>query len=128
MRKAHEMTGFGRRVGSWPETSSSCVNRKLAASVPRTAAVLFPVTTVCRLLVPFAMLAALSQNLFLLSSPLYVAILSAQLFFYALAAAGAIWRLRPKPLMLPYYFCMINVATFFGLYHALTDPPHHAWK
>ena len=28
---------------------------------------------------------------------------------------------RPKVLMLPYYFSMINAATFFGFYHALTS-------
>ena len=74
------------------------------------------------------MLAALIANLFLLSSPLYVAIFYAQLLFYALACAGALSRLRPKALMLPFYFCMINVATFFGLYHALTERRTLAWK
>jgi hypothetical protein len=30
--------------------------------------------------------------------------------------------------MLPFYFCMINVATFFGFYHALTERRSMAWK
>ncbi len=33
-----------------------------------------------------------------------------------------------KTLLLPFYFCMINVATFFGLYHALTSRRRMAWK
>jgi hypothetical protein len=36
--------------------------------------------------------------------------------------------MRPKALMLPYYFCMINLATFFGFYHALTERRKLAWK
>jgi hypothetical protein len=81
-----------------------------------------------RLLVPFAMLTALIANLFLLDSPLYLATLFGQLFFYLLAAAGSLLRLRPKVLMLPFYFCMINLATFFGFYHALSRRRSLAWK
>jgi cellulose synthase/poly-beta-1,6-N-acetylglucosamine synthase-like glycosyltransferase len=127
--EAHEMTGFGRRV------------RIMAGNIQQLREIggllrpfrplplfFFLSHKLCRLLVPFAMLAALVDNLFLLSSPLYLIILYAQLLFYALAAAGVLLRLRPKPLMLPYYFCMINAATFFGLYHALTDRRSMAWK
>ena len=127
--EAHEMTGFGRRVRIMAGNIQQL--REIGSLLhPFRALPLFFFLShkLCRLLVPFAMLAALIANLFLLGLPLYVAILCAQLFFYALAAAGAIWRLRPKPLMLPYYFCMINVATFFGLYHALTDRRTMAWK
>jgi len=45
-----------------------------------------------------------------------------------LAGCGTIWRLRPKILMLPFYFSMINAATFFGLYHSLTHRRGLAWK
>ena len=31
-------------------------------------------------------------------------------------------------LLLPFYFCMINAATFFGAYHALTSRRRMAWK
>ena len=34
---------------------------------------------------------------------------------------------RPALLALPYYFTMINVALFFGLYHALTDRRRMSW-
>jgi disulfide bond formation protein DsbB len=48
--------------------------------------------------------------------------------FYAMALLGAVVRLQPKALLLPFYFCMINAATFFGLYHALTSRRKMAWK
>jgi hypothetical protein len=70
----------------------------------------------------------LVANLFVLGFPLYFIVFCGQLLFYFLAAAGAILRLRPKTLMLPFYFCMINLATFFGLYHALTRRSTLAWK
>jgi hypothetical protein len=36
--------------------------------------------------------------------------------------------MRPRTLLLPFYFCMINAATFFGVYHALTSRRRMAWK
>jgi hypothetical protein len=41
---------------------------------------------------------------------------------------GALVRLRPKILRLPYYFCMINAAAFLGMYHALRGGRALAWK
>jgi poly-beta-1,6-N-acetyl-D-glucosamine synthase len=67
-------------------------------------------------------------NLFLLSSTLYQALLVGQGIFYVLALLGMVWKLRPKVLMLPYYFSMINAATFFGFYHAMTSRRGMAWK
>ncbi len=107
--EAHEMAGFGRRV------------RIMAGNIQQLREIkgllnpLLPLTLFFflshkagRLVVPFAMLAALAANLLLLSSPIYLAIFCAQLVFYLLAALGGVWRLRPKTLMLPFYFCMIN--------------------
>ncbi|HTS47306.1 MAG TPA: glycosyltransferase family 2 protein [Bryobacteraceae bacterium] len=81
-----------------------------------------------RLLVPLLLLAALTANVFLLPRPFYRAILCAQALFYLLACWGSLWRLRPKILMLPFYFSMINAATFFGFYHALTRRRNMAWE
>jgi disulfide bond formation protein DsbB len=64
----------------------------------------------------------------LLDSGFYRVIFFAQLGFYLLAGCGTIWRLRPKPLMLPFYFSMVNLATFFGFYHALTHRRKMSWK
>jgi hypothetical protein len=83
---------------------------------------------VSRLVVPFAMLVALIANLFLLNSNFFFAIFCAQLVFYVLAALGTVLPLRPKILMLPFYFTMINAAAFLGFYHALTQRRGMAWK
>jgi hypothetical protein len=83
---------------------------------------------VVRLLVPFAMVAALAANLCLTGREPYRGLLGAQLTFYALAGLGLTGRLRPKALRLPFYFCMVNSAAFFGVYHALTRRRNMAWK
>ena len=80
------------------------------------------------LVVPFAMVAALIANAFLLGSPWYTALFCLQALFYSMALLGTVFQLRPKTLLLPFYFCMINAATFFGLYHALTSRRRMAWK
>ncbi len=77
---------------------------------------------------PFAMLAAFIANLFLLQSSFYFAVFCAQLVFYVLAALGTVAPLRPKILMLPFYFTMINAAAFMGFYHAFTHRRSMAWK
>jgi hypothetical protein len=81
-----------------------------------------------RLAVPFAMIAAFIANLFLLRSLLYELLFVAQLVFYVLAILGSLTRLRPKALMLPYYFSMINAAVFLGSYHAFTGLRTMRWK
>ena len=81
-----------------------------------------------RLLVPFAMVVALLANAVLLDRPIYLALFWLQVGFYILAVLGMLWQLWPKTLRLPFYFCMINAATFFGLYHALTSRRKMAWK
>jgi hypothetical protein len=70
----------------------------------------------------------LVANLFLLGEPFYRKLLVVQLTFYALVVLGALVRLRPKILRLPYYFCMINAAAFLGMYHALRGGRALAWK
>jgi len=127
--EAQEMTGFGRRVRIMAGNLQQLREIKTLLVPLRPLPLFFFLShKVSRLLVPFAMLAAIAANLFLLGSPLYLALFVAQLAFYALAALGTIWRLRPKALMLPFYFCMINLATFFGFYHALTRRRTLAWE
>lgn len=80
-----------------------------------------------RLIVPWALIVALIANLFLLNRPFYRCTFGLQLGFYALAAAGGLWPLRPRVLRLPFYFAMINLAAFLGLYYALSRNGV-AWK
>jgi len=127
--EAREMAGFGRRIrimaGNIQQLSEI---GELFAPEHALELLFFLSHKVARLLVPFAMLAALAANACLLQSPAYAALLAVQAMFYVLAALGILWRLRPKILMLPFYFSMINAATFFGLYHALTQRRGLAWK
>ena len=127
--EAHEMTGFGRRIRIMAGNFQQLREIKTLLHPLRPMSLFFFLShKVSRLVVPFAMLAALITNLFLLASPFYFAMLAGQLLFYLLAVLGIIWPLRPKILMLPFYFSMINAATFFGFYHALTHRRGMAWK
>lgn len=58
-------------------------------------------------------------NVLLWPDPIYRWFLGAQVLFYGLAALGAVIKLRPAFMRLPYYFCMINSAFFAWAYHAL---------
>lgn len=127
--EAHEMAGFTRRV------------RIMAGNIQQLREIgplLRPVRPlplfffVChkglRLLVPFAMALGLIANVFLLNEQIYRVILAGQIGFYVLVICGALIRLRPKFLMLPYYFSMINAAMFLGTYHAATGLRRMRWK
>ena len=123
------MTGFGRRIrivaGNLQQLRHLGQFLRPCQPLPL---LFFLSHKVVRLVVPFAMLGALAANLFLLESPVYRLLLGAQFLFYALAAIGLTGRLRPRALRLPFYFCMVNSAAFFGLYHALTRRKGMAWK
>jgi len=127
--EAHEMTGFGRRVRIMAGNFQQLREIKGVLKPFRPLPLFFFLShKASRLLVPFAMLAALIANFFLLRSAFYQALFWLQIAFYALAILGTIWKLRPRTLLLPFYFCMINAATFFGAYHALTSRRRMAWK
>lgn len=127
--EAHEMAGFGRRVRIMAGNLQQLREIKGLLWPLRAFPLFFFLShKVSRLVVPFAMIAALIANAFLLSSPLYTVLLCLQAIFYTMAVLGTMFQLRPKTLLLPFYFCMINAATFFGLYHALTSRRRMAWK
>ncbi len=127
--EAQEMTGFGRRVRIMAGNLQQLREIKGLLWPLRPLPLFFFLShKASRLLVPFAMLAALLANAFLLASPFFGALFVAQVAFYLMAIFGIKFQLRPKSLLLPFYFCMINVATFFGLYHALTSRRRMAWK
>jgi cellulose synthase/poly-beta-1,6-N-acetylglucosamine synthase-like glycosyltransferase len=126
---AREMTGFARRIRIMAGNLQQLRNLpQLLTPLQPLPLFFFLSHKVARLVAPFAMLAALAANLFLLGSPSYAALFCAQIVFYTFAALGLTGRLRPKALALPFYFCMVNAAAFFGLYHALTRRKSMAWK
>jgi cellulose synthase/poly-beta-1,6-N-acetylglucosamine synthase-like glycosyltransferase len=118
--EAHEMTGFKRRVrimaGNLQQLRQIATLLHPFQPLP---AFFFFSHKFARLLIPFAMPAALVANLYLTAIPLYQTLLAAQILFYALAALGLTGRLRPRALRLPFYFCMVNSAAFFGLYQLM---------
>jgi len=127
--EAREMTGFARRI------RIMAGNLQQLRHLPQLLRPLQPLPLfffvshkLLRLLAPFAMLGTLAANLFLLDSTAYAALLAAQLAFYAMAVLGLTGRLRPRALALPSYFCMVNIAAFFGLFHAITGRKSMLWK
>lgn len=127
--EAHEMTGFGRRVRIMAGNIQQLREIKPLLKPFRPLPVFFFLShKAFRLVVPFAMLAAFICNLFLLERPVYQVLLAIQVIFYASALLGSRVRLRPKLLMVPYYFSMINAATFLGAYHAFTGLRRMRWK
>src|SRR5215831_8205255 len=117
---AEEMEGFGRRIRITAGNVAQLLEIRPLLWPPR------PLVLFCfishkaaRLVVPIAMVAAFICNLFLWKQPLYAWLLAGQAGFYALAIAGALSRLRPRALRLPYYFCMINASLFVWLYYRL---------
>ncbi len=126
---AREMTGFGRRIRIVAGNIQQLREIQGLLRPFRPLPVFFFLShKLSRLLAPLAMLAALVANLCLMASPLYRAVFCAQAIFYLLAAWGAVWRMRPKILMLPFYFSMINAASFFGFYYALIRRRGMAWE
>ena len=127
--EAHEMAGFSRRVRIMTGNFQQLSELKALVKPLRPGPLFFFLSHKAgRLVVPVAMLAMLVANLFLLDEPFYRGLFVLQLAFYALVLLGALVRLRPKVLRLPYYFCMINAAAFLGMYYALRGGRALAWK
>ena len=127
--EAAEMGGFSRRVRIMTGNFEQLHEMKALIRPLRPGPLFFFLSHKAgRLVVPIAMLAMLGANLFLLDRPFYRALFALQLAFYALVLLGALVRLKPKVLRLPYYFCMINAAAFLGMYHALRGGRTLAWK
>lgn len=127
--EAREMTGFGRRVRIMAgNIQQLAYMRGLLWPFQPLPLFFFVSHKLMRLLAPFAMAAALAANLFLLERPLYRWLALGQGLFYLLALAGVRIPLRPRVLVLPYYFTMINLAVFAGLYHTLGGLRRMRWK
>ncbi|HZC23814.1 MAG TPA: glycosyltransferase family 2 protein [Candidatus Binatia bacterium] len=118
--EAHEMEGFSRRVRIMAGNIEQIREIKGLLWPPR------PLVVFCllshktgRLLVPIFLIAALATNIALRNEFPYGWLLLGQVLFYGLALLGSKFKLKPKVLRLPYYFCMINSALFAWVYHAL---------
>jgi cellulose synthase/poly-beta-1,6-N-acetylglucosamine synthase-like glycosyltransferase len=85
-----------------------------------------------RWLVPLLLVGVFATNLFLLgTAPIYMLALLAQLALYALALAGYVLRRRermPAILSVPYYFCLVNVASALGIFEAYRGKTYATWS
>ena len=127
--EAREMTGYARRVRIMAGNIQQLRYLFQFLHPFRPLLLFFFVShKVTRLLLPFAMAAALMANTWVVlqsRTGAATAILLAQLLFYGLALCGA--RLRPPALRLPFYFCMVNSAAVLALYRAIMRQKV-AWK
>lgn len=83
--------------------------------------------------IPFFLIPLLVSNAILVAyQPLYLVTLIPQLLIYALAIAGALTRDsalgRSKPLYIPYFFCFVNAAAFFGILSIMRGHKQSAWS
>jgi glycosyltransferase involved in cell wall biosynthesis len=128
VEEAREMGGFSRRVRIM--TGNVDQLREIRHLLTRPAPLFFfLVHKVGRLAAPLclAVLAAVTIPL-AVSSPMYLYLGVLQAAFYALAAAGGLWKLQPKVLRLPYYFIMVNAAAFLGFYYGTIGRNRLVWK
>ena len=83
--------------------------------------------------IPFFLIPLLIANLFLVrAGALYQLALLGQVTIYGLAALGAILRNSPagraRPLYVPYFFCFVNAAAFFGILSIMRGRKLAAWS
>jgi hypothetical protein len=125
--EAHEMEGFGRRIRIMAGNIAQLREIKGLLWPPRPRVLFcFLSHKGARIVVPLAMIMLAVSSAFLWRSPFYAWTVGAQILFYGLAILGALGWLKPKPLRLPYYFCMINASLFAWLYRAVSQRKHPA--
>lgn len=92
---------------------------------------------VLRWLVPWLMLVVFATNLLLAgSSPLFALLMAGQLFFYGLALLG--WLLAAnsrtsggllgRVASIPYYFCLVNLASLVALVEVFGGKEYRTWS
>jgi cellulose synthase/poly-beta-1,6-N-acetylglucosamine synthase-like glycosyltransferase len=127
--EATDMGGFGRRIRIMTGNIEQLREIKgLLQPVQPLALFFFLSHKLGRLAVPPAMVVLIVCNLILLQIPFYFVLGCLQLAFYGLVIVGAVGRLMPRPIRLPYYFCMINAAALVGLFHVISGRRRMAWK
>jgi cellulose synthase/poly-beta-1,6-N-acetylglucosamine synthase-like glycosyltransferase len=85
-----------------------------------------------RWLVPVFLTVALAANALLIGEHVaYLATFAAQLLFYGLAATGALLRNRrdlARLFYVPYYFCLVNLASIRGILEAYSGKTYTTWS
>jgi hypothetical protein len=85
-----------------------------------------------RWLMPLFLVSIFFLNLLLASHrPIYAATFAAQCLLYALALFGYLARhaaSMPQALSVPFYFCLVNVASARGIHEAYTGRTYTTWS
>jgi biofilm PGA synthesis N-glycosyltransferase PgaC len=128
--EAHEMGGFSRRVRIMAGNVQQLREIKPLLRPLRPKMLFFFLSHKAgRVAAPLFLLLLIALNALLLGhSALYLWLGILQAAFYLIAAAGAVWKLRPRMLLLPYYFTMINAAAFLAMYYVFFGRRALAWK
>jgi len=127
--QASEMVGFQRRVRIMAGNMQQLREIRGLLWPPQVLSLFFFLSRkIVRSFVPFFLIALAISNGFLLSGRLYQLTGGLQLIFYGLALAGSRWKLRPRALRLPYYFCFVNAAYLWSVYQLLRGRGKVGWK
>jgi biofilm PGA synthesis N-glycosyltransferase PgaC len=84
-----------------------------------------------RWFLPFFLAGMLVTSVALVTAPLYRVLLGAQMLFYALAAAGFVFRQRLRGVryvMVPYYLLAMHLAFLVGFIRFLSRPGTVEWR
>lgn len=126
---AREMVGFQRRVRIMAGNLQQL--REIAGLLwpPQVLPLFFFVShKLLRLTAPIFLILLFGANLLLLREPLYRFTWYFQLIFYGVALAGSRWRLQPRSLRLPYYFCFVNGAYLWSVCQVFAKGTKVRWK
>ncbi len=86
---------------------------------------------ILRWFAPVFLLVLLAASLSLSPQPFFLTTACIQLAFYLLAMIGLVSRSRfaiPRFLSLPYYFCLVNAASFLGIFNCFSGSLTPTWQ
>ena len=127
--KASEMVGFQRRVRIMAGNIQQLREIRGLLWPPQVLPLFFFFSRkVVRSFVPFVLVSLAVSNSFLLHERFYQLTGGCQLIFYGLAFVGSRWKLKPRGLRLPYYFCFINAAYLWSVCQSLQGRHKVKWK
>lgn len=127
--EASEMGGFQRRVRIMAGNMQQLREIQGLLWPPRVLPLFFFLShKVVRSFIPFVLLSLAGSNALLLHERFYQLTGSFQLIFYGLALVGSRWRLKPRGLRLPYYFCFVNAAYLWSVCQSFQARRKVRWK
>jgi biofilm PGA synthesis N-glycosyltransferase PgaC len=127
--EAREMVGFQRRVRIMAGNMQQFREIKGLIWPPQALPLFFFLShKVARSVVPFFLVSLAVSNALLLDGRFYQLTGCFQLVFYGLALVGNRWKLKPRALRLPYYFCFVNTAYLWSVCQSFQGRRRVRWK